>query len=164
MPNKCVAFGCETGYAKQDGGSDDNNIKPTLHSFPKDKVVFDKWIKALSRKDFIPSRNSRVCSKHFLPSDFVEVSQDSNIYRTKKQTERKLNLRYLKDDAVPSIFDNVPSYMTGNEVSRRTTTMATASTRSWWVGIAQCIVQSWRWRFFNNVANWTTAFIRKYAT
>jgi THAP domain-containing protein 1/3 len=130
MPNKCIAFDCKTGYAKQDGGSDDNNIKPTLHSFPKDKVVFDKWIKALSRKDFIPSRNSRVCSKHFLPSDFVEVSQDSNIYRTKKQTERKLNLRYLKDDAVPSIFDNVPSYMTGNEVSRRTTTMATASTRS----------------------------------
>jgi hypothetical protein len=62
MPNKCVAFGCKTGYAKKECDSDDNDMKPTLHCFPKDTVIFDKWVKAISRKGFVPSKNSRLCS------------------------------------------------------------------------------------------------------
>jgi len=129
MPNKCVAFGCKTGYDRQESGSDEvTGDKPTLHSFPKDKTLFDKWVKAISRKDFVPSQYSRVCSKHFLPSDFVEVSEDSNVTRHKPKTDKKLMNRYLKKDAVPSIFDNVPSYLTGNRTTPRTT-KATASNR-----------------------------------
>jgi len=74
MRNKCIAFGCKTDYDRQDSRSDEiPEDKPTLHSFPKDKTLFDKWVKAISRKDFVPSQYSCVCSKHFLPSDFVEV-------------------------------------------------------------------------------------------
>jgi hypothetical protein len=55
MPNKCVAFGCKTGYAKKECDSDDNDMKlMTLHCFLKDAVIlFDKWVKAISRKDFV---------------------------------------------------------------------------------------------------------------
>jgi len=130
MPNKCVAFGCKTGYDRQDSGSDEiPGDKPTLHSFPKDKTLFDKWVKAISRNDFVPSQYSRVCSKHFLPSDFVEVREDSNVTRKKPKGDKKLINRCLKKDAVPCIFENVPSYLTGNRTTPRTTTKATASNR-----------------------------------
>jgi len=122
--------GVKTGYDRQDCESNEiPGDKPTLHSFPKDKTLLDKWLKAISRKDFVPSQYSRVCSKHFLPSDFVEVSGDSNVTRNKPKAEKKLMNRYLKKDAVPSIFENVPSYMTGNRTTPRATTKATASSR-----------------------------------
>ena len=61
---RCV--GCKTGYDRQDSGSDEvPGDKPTLHSFPKDQILLAKWVKAISRKDFVPSQYSRVCSKHF---------------------------------------------------------------------------------------------------
>jgi len=66
MPNKCVAFGCKTGYDRQDSGSDEVPVdKPTLHSFPKDQTLLAKWVKAISRKDFVPSQYSRVFKTFF---------------------------------------------------------------------------------------------------
>lgn len=127
MPNKCVAFGCTTGYDSSNNVGLDT--KTTLHSFPKDQALFDKWVKAISREDFKPSKHSRVCSLHFLPSDFVEKRQDSNVTRKKHQRKAELHKRYLKEDAIPSIFHNVPSYLSENSVKRRTTTKATASSR-----------------------------------
>ncbi|XP_025204069.1 THAP domain-containing protein 1-like, partial [Melanaphis sacchari] len=51
-----------------------------------------KWIKAVGRKGFIPSKNSRLCNNHFLKSDF----------KTSVGGTYKL---LLCDDAVPSIFN-----------------------------------------------------------
>ena len=85
-------------------------------------------MRALSREDFVPSQCSRVCSNHFQQSDFVEVHDDSNSTRQKLQADAKLMHRRLKD-AVPSIFHNLPSYMTNKGTFRRSTTMATASSR-----------------------------------
>jgi hypothetical protein len=49
---------------------------------------------------------------HFTDSDFVEEHTDSNPRRKRKCFSSKLNKRYLKKDAVPSIFPNAPSYLT----------------------------------------------------
>jgi len=53
MPNRCAAFGCKSGYKKQD----DNEPKLTFHSFPSDKQLLAKWNKANPRKDFEPSQS-----------------------------------------------------------------------------------------------------------
>jgi len=106
MGRKCCASGCKTGYDSQRGKSVDQLI--TMHRYPiKDTELCEKWVLA-SRggNDFKPTRSSGLCSLHFVESDFVEYSQDKNSSRTKhKEEKRALRHRYLKKDAVPSVFN-----------------------------------------------------------
>jgi hypothetical protein len=121
MPYKCSAFGCKTGYKRKNDSDDTNEgqdtqrSKPTLHAFPKDPDLLQQWIRANPRKDFIPTKNARLYSMHFQSSDFIEVSQDSNITRRKLQPDKPLALRYLKKDAVPSIFPNAQTICQNRE-------------------------------------------------
>ena len=58
-------------------------------SFPKDRNLMNKWIMALNQTNFEPNIWNKVCSVHFL---------DSNFYETKK------GLRKLISTAVPALF------------------------------------------------------------
>jgi len=49
MPNRCVAFGCKSGYYKKQ--ADNDGPKIAFHSFPTDKELITKWNKANPRKD-----------------------------------------------------------------------------------------------------------------
>lgn len=60
-------------------------------SFPKDEKVLNKWIVAIRRKNWTPSKRSKLCSAHFT-ADSYETSGWSSRPR-------------LKPDAVPTIFD-----------------------------------------------------------
>ena len=122
MPNRCTAFGCKSGDYKH---TDKNRPKITFHSYPTDKELIAKWIKANPREGFEPSKHSRLCSLHFQPTDFVDVSKDSNGTRKKLQPEKPLLLRYLKKDAVPSIFPNAPSYLSCEGTTQRSSKKAT---------------------------------------
>jgi len=99
----------------------------TFHSFPADEKMREKWIRANPRKDFVPSKNSRICSLHFRDSDFVEERSDKNTTRRKNSDCSQLKNRYLKKDAVPSVFPNAPSYLTSPGVTRRTSAASAAS-------------------------------------
>src|SRR3984885_5427352 len=128
MGRKCSAFGCTSGYDSEKGKSVDQRI--TMHRYPmKDKELCDKWIRANLRKDFQPTSNSGLCSLHFKESDFVEYSQDKNSRRVKQTGERLLCNRYLKKDAVPSVFPNAPAYLSTTPCEPRPTTKATSSSR-----------------------------------
>ena len=70
-----------------------------MHKFPPDASVKSEWLRRINRKDFHPTKNSRVCSKHFVECDFI----DSNASRAKKKGAC-LNIKYLKTDAVPAVF------------------------------------------------------------
>ena len=132
MPYKCSAFGCKTGYKNAASVGHENTCrqKPTLHAFPKDPDMLRQWVLASHRKDFTPSKNARMCSLHFLPSDFIKVSQDSNTTRRKlQQQDASLVLRYLKKDAVPSQFPNAPSHISKPKKSPRKSIGTTASSR-----------------------------------
>jgi hypothetical protein len=61
------------------------------YRFPKDVKAREKWIVALRRKNFNPTDNSRICSKHFTPDCF--------------QIRPNSNYPLLNSDAVPTIFD-----------------------------------------------------------
>lgn len=81
-----------------------NNSRKTLdvvyHCFPKDPAMAKKWRLACKRGDSwsIP-KSGRICSDHFLPSDYVRdlVAELLNYVPVKK---------YLKEDAVPTL--NLP--------------------------------------------------------
>jgi len=65
-------------------------------SFPVNLTLRQRWIEALHRKNFEPSKSAVVCSKHF---------RDEDVDRT------SLSIVHLRADAVPSVFDAFPSYL-----------------------------------------------------
>ncbi|XP_005094481.1 THAP domain-containing protein 1 [Aplysia californica] len=92
MVLNCCVFGCKNRKSR---GS-----TLSFHTFPmKDLARKQQWIKNISREDvngkpWQPSLYDRVCSTHFKPADF----KDGTL------------VKCLKDDAVPTIFPNYPSY------------------------------------------------------
>ena len=54
----CCVPGCYTNTKK--------NRSLSFHQFPKELHTRKKWINAIKRKDFVPSKQHRVCSKHFV--------------------------------------------------------------------------------------------------
>jgi len=126
MVNKCSVFGCRSGY----DSCADVDKRITFHSFPRDIQLREKWIKANPRKDFVPSKNSRMCSLHFRDDDFVEQHCDTNSSRRNQASSTELKKRYLKPDAVPSIFVNAPAYLSSPATTPRSSaSVATASGR-----------------------------------
>lgn len=62
------------------------------YRFPfRSRRLCEKWVSALKRKNFIPTRASLVCSSHFTENDYV--------------SKPELIKRRLKNDAVPSVFN-----------------------------------------------------------
>ena len=89
MPNYCVAVSCKNTAKK---GSE-----YSFHRFPHQNAnLLKKWVHAICRKQWKPTKHSFICSDHFHESCFV--------IRPGAEGRR------LKDDAVPPIFQTFPSY------------------------------------------------------
>ena len=131
MVNKCAAFGCRSGYQGCPGIKEDGT-KVTFHSFPiHNPELCGKWVRANPRKDFTPTKHSKLCSLHFQPSDFIQEWRDSNAARQKRNAavSEKPKRVILKDNAVPSVFSNAPTYFSKPQVAPRVTSSATSSSR-----------------------------------
>ena len=105
MVNKCCAINCRSGYA-------DENKDPdvTFHSFPlHDKQLLQDRLKRIARKDFTPTKYSKLCSLHFKPEDFVKELYDQQIRQRKNRSSALLVKKRLKGNVLPSIFKDVPS-------------------------------------------------------
>ncbi len=66
---RSLAEGMRGGYTCCVPECYNNNKKDkevSFHKFFKDKLVREKWINAIKRKDFIPTNHYRVCSNHFM--------------------------------------------------------------------------------------------------
>uniref|UniRef100_A0A3B5LFM9 THAP domain-containing protein 1 n=1 Tax=Xiphophorus couchianus TaxID=32473 RepID=A0A3B5LFM9_9TELE len=84
MVQTCSAYGCKNRYHK------DKDI--SFHKFPLARPdVCRKWVAAMRRSNFKPTKYSNICSQHF--------SQDC--------FKRECNNRVLKDNAVPSLFESL---------------------------------------------------------
>ena len=119
MPTCCVPS-CRSGYA-----SNPNPGHITYHKFPKDKDRREQWIRRIHR-DFTPNEGHRVCSLHFRESDFKTSSEDQNTRR--KRSSEALQRRYLKINALPSLFENLPCYLSVEPAHERGT-RATSTAR-----------------------------------
>ena len=93
MGYKCAAYGCNSGYA-----TNKSNESVSFHAFPKDPELRDKWIRAISRQDYVPTKYSRICSRHFHDTDFVELRTDMNKSRLKGKSCVRVQ-PLLRDDA-----------------------------------------------------------------
>ena len=58
MVNKCVVFGCKSGYDSSD------NAPSFRFPFKRDDLM-TKWIQFVNRTNWTPSSNSVICCKHF---------------------------------------------------------------------------------------------------
>lgn len=93
----CVPY-CRSSSRNKEGVS--------FHQFPSNSDLFKQWLQVISRDNFTindKSPSSVVCSKHFKQEDFIPG----------------LKLRKLVSNAVPSIFENYPSYKIPALKSRR---------------------------------------------
>ncbi|KAK3509254.1 hypothetical protein QTP70_027046 [Hemibagrus guttatus] len=82
MVQSCSAYGCKNRYHK------DKDI--SFHKFPLARPdLCGKWVTAMKRRNFKPTKYSNICSQHF----------------TKDCFKRECNNRVLKENAVPSLFN-----------------------------------------------------------
>jgi len=104
MPRSCCVPNCKSNYPKE--------IKKgkkyvSSFAFPKDEELRKKWIAAVNRKNnFIPSKHSAVCSKHFLESEISTIDRmvrpDGSILTCPRIIPK------LDPSAIPTIFPNRP--------------------------------------------------------
>ena len=89
MVTACTVLGC----SERKGKTSSSNL--SFHRFPhKDPERLRKWIQAIGRKDWLPTKHTCICSKHFVESNFVVRPGKSG--------------RRLYDHAVPSQFLSFP--------------------------------------------------------
>ena len=90
MVYKCAAINCKSGYS-----SEEKKLNITYHSFPlKDEELLCNWLKNIARKNFKPSKYSKLCSLHFKADDFIEVSH----VQTKDAKEKEIVSTYVIED------------------------------------------------------------------
>ena len=121
MVYKCSVPRCPTGSTQNR-----TKEKVSMHKFPTDPGLLEKWMKSIPRKNWTPSKHSFICSLHFHEENFVKSTMDSNTRRKNKRKESLLK-RYLKKDAIPTIFRQLPSYLSKEPTPARSNTATTSS-------------------------------------
>ena len=91
----CVAFNCKNGSFK----NQPKQQKVAFFSFPEKNPLRQCWINKVRRKNWKPSKSSKLCSKHFEDSCFV---QNLVVLESIGWTATRLR---LKQDAASTVFD-----------------------------------------------------------
>uniref|UniRef100_A0A671VEZ7 THAP domain-containing protein 1 n=1 Tax=Sparus aurata TaxID=8175 RepID=A0A671VEZ7_SPAAU len=60
------------------------NSQLSFHHFPADPGVKSVWVAQIRRDKFSPTNGTRVCSLHFLPSDFICVPNEGRRHLKKE--------------------------------------------------------------------------------
>lgn len=110
MPRTCSVPHCDTNFHSV------LKVNPTIvatFAFPSDPDQRQKWLRAIHRENFVPTKHSAVCIRHFHEEHIVRIS------KRKKTLGQVLKFPYLTEDAVPGIFLEQPSYMTTEPPSNR---------------------------------------------
>ncbi|XP_066958187.1 uncharacterized protein [Macrobrachium rosenbergii] len=104
MPYHCVVPNCKGNY--------ETGPKVNIFSFPKNEELAAKWIRAIKRESYTPTKYSKVCSLHFVPEDIIweKSCYDKNTGTT---STTKLKMPQLREGAIPSQLPNCPSYLSG---------------------------------------------------
>ena len=104
MGKHCAVYGCRNSNVK------DKDKGISLHTFPKESTLRNKWAFAMNRKGFQPNNSSSVCSVHFKPEDF-EVDERNSSHRKRP---------HLKKNVIPTIFTaGLPSHLQAGEKKQR---------------------------------------------
>ncbi|XP_037524869.1 zinc finger protein 236 isoform X4 [Rhipicephalus sanguineus] len=88
----CCVVGC-TNYTRKTHGV-------CYHNFPSDSALREKWISAIGRDGWLPSKWACVCSDHFSPESYEDSVHLMEAFGLSKPHF----YRRLKADAVPTVF------------------------------------------------------------
>jgi hypothetical protein len=105
MPRRCCVPGCKSNYDSTLEGC----APVSTFGFPKDPKRRELWLRAIPRKDWIPSSASAVCVLHFEESDVIKTQKFKNVNGVVENIP--LAFPKLCDDAVPRMFENLPVYL-----------------------------------------------------
>lgn len=100
----CFAPGCTSGYVS----SRQPGQHVSLFSVPKDPVRFEAWRRAVPRADKSLDARSALCEHHF-DKQYIDRCFTHVIKGEIVEIPRERPL--LKADAVPTVFPNVPAYL-----------------------------------------------------
>lgn len=103
MPDRCSVTGCKSNYSS----TSENYV--SVFQFPKDESERKLWIRKIPRKNWSPGPSARVCELHFAPQYVSKVMEYVDGGGNKKTFPRKRAV--LLPGAVPTIFQNLPSYL-----------------------------------------------------
>lgn len=111
MPRKCCVPGCTSNY-KSSAGKYIN-----VFSFPKDLHKRGQWLRAIHRDNYEPGSTAVVCIKHFCEQHIVREDTATRSDGSILVVPRKIPK--LTEDACPSIFPNLPSYISSEPAPKR---------------------------------------------
>ncbi|XP_064605165.1 uncharacterized protein LOC135470263 isoform X4 [Liolophura sinensis] len=119
MPS-CSAIGCSNTSR-----SIAKDRKVTLHRFPvRNEELAQLWVFNMNRDGFVPNKNSRLCSDHFLPDCFEEdkyakygLSEASKIRRLTKEAVPTENFPYGPRNR-PATTELVDSFSANDEKTK----------------------------------------------
>ncbi|XP_075732796.1 uncharacterized protein LOC142775331 [Rhipicephalus microplus] len=97
----CFVPGCDSGYRSC-------SEKVSLFRAPTCQELFLKWARAIPRADKPLQENSAVCAKHF-DERFIQREFRHIVNGVEVSIPRDVPL--LRDDAVPTLFPNLPKYI-----------------------------------------------------
>lgn len=100
MPRHCSVKGCRSNYKNEPKYI-------TTFALPKDEFLRKQWIRKIPT-DFSGLKNPFVCLKHFAESDIIRKDV-CTVAGERREYPRKIPK--LKENAVPSIFENLPKYL-----------------------------------------------------
>ena len=126
MGFKCSAPGCRTGYSSKTNTENNEGNNISLFKFLDKEKSPDRrktWVARVPRIDWSPTDNSRLCEKHFLPSDVKTERDDKTRGRTSKRGD--LTRKVLKAGVIPKIWPNLPSHLTKDVAPRPTNASST---------------------------------------
>ncbi|KAH8037544.1 hypothetical protein HPB51_013334 [Rhipicephalus microplus] len=111
MPGSCCAPNCKSNY-------DAKCSSVRVYRFSRNPQRRAAWTQAVSFEHFAPSKRTKLCEKHFAPTDFLRTATYTDA-RTGKVIEVPLERVRLKETAVFSVFANCPKYMSRPTPSAR---------------------------------------------
>ncbi|CAL1262401.1 unnamed protein product [Larinioides sclopetarius] len=110
MPSLCCVPNCRNNYK--------NTTNISVFKFPTEEEIKRKWTSAIRRKDFVPTKHSRVCIKHFTANDIVNSVTIYN-QQTGEIVEAPLERKRLRAGAIPSQFPDLPRYLSTEATTSR---------------------------------------------
>ena len=90
--------------------------------FPlKNAVLLQKWTVATKRANWKPTNHSVLCEKHFKPEDYITNTSELAALDIDEEVKKVLTptKKYLKPDAVPSIFEFPPHFQSTENIPPR---------------------------------------------
>ena len=89
--------------------------KRSVFQFPTDPVRLRAWLKSIPRKNFAPTKHSKICEVHFEERFISRTTSAIRLDGTK--AEARLTRPKLASDAIPTLFQMLYELSAGSELA-----------------------------------------------